>query len=103
MGAMSTDEEENCLERPASLEVEARDDDEVDRKGSLVEGLLSASVKTRGWMEEADCLRIRQGPNDMSLEGRSRGSRSLFNKEWQVPVLNQMFVLRPATEKKIGE
>ena len=65
-GAIFEAEDENCLERPASLVTDAGDDEGYGRKESMLEGLWNARVKIRVGRELADCLRKRRGAMDIS-------------------------------------
>lgn len=64
---MFEENEENCLDKLASLVAEAGDGEGSDRSGSMAEGRLGASVRMREWMVGGDCLRSLPGPTDMSL------------------------------------
>ena len=71
---MVEEDEENCLDRPASLETDVGDAEESERRGSIEMDRFGARFRVRERREVADCLRNLLGETDMSLN-RERGGK----------------------------
>ena len=87
---MVDEEEENCLDRPASLATDAGDEEGSERKGSTVADLAGARFKVRERKETTDCLRNLLGETDMSLS-RMKGGKAGFKERRASAKSTRMF------------
>jgi len=77
---MVEEDEENCLDRPASRDTDAGNEEGSGRRGSIVTVRLGARFRAQERRDIADCLRYLREQTDMSLSREKGGEERVFKR-----------------------